>query len=153
MKKQVLINEINNKVVNGQFINIAYARALKRNELAKGYKDIEIIKQTNGVFRLGITYANMQRNVGRTIEPLPWGAWEKGFENFILEHTNKNGEYNEYLRVYTNENKNLLPKTTYFMNGQEYTKEDLIQMGIINQPRFNNNGLFVINILDIITIG
>lgn len=48
-------------------------------------------------------------------EKLRWGSWLN--YPFIIEHTNNNGEYNRYLRVYNNFKRTKI-KTFYFLNGQ-----------------------------------
>lgn len=142
-----LLKEIETKVVNGRYINLSYARQIKRDELNKGFKDLEITKSTSGTVRLGVSYANMQRNVDKEIGPLPFGQWVENYENLIIENK---GKY--YLRVYTTENP-YHTKVAYTMNGENYTKQDLIDMGALKPSKPNENGLFNINIDSIVSIG
>lgn len=48
-------------------------------------------------------------------DKLPWGKWLN--YPFIIEHTNGNGEYNKYLRVYNNFKRTKI-ETFYFCNGK-----------------------------------
>lgn len=59
---------------------------------------------------------------------LPWGEWKKGQEGVMITHKGK-----DYLRVYMGPNK---PRTTYFINGREYTKEELRASGLVQESFF-----------------
>jgi hypothetical protein len=99
---------------------------------AAAHKKAGIIleKHTSAVCRSGINYANLSA-VQNAIEsgerpaeigPLPFGTWKN--YPYVIEHTNKEGEYCEYLRLYPS---GTPPKSIYYVNGEEVTKEDFAQ--------------------------
>lgn len=149
MELKKLINEIDNKVVGGRYINISYQNKVSRDKLAKGFKDENIFKSVNGVFRLAIKYGNMKRNLDKEIQPVKYGQWVEGYENVILEY---NGKY--YLRVYLSENPHHKINSTYTWNGSQYCKQELIDNGVLRDTKTSfENGLFNINIDSIVSIG
>ncbi len=75
-----------------------------------------LVKKTDMVIRLGVSYQNMEINKDRVVEPLPWGSWVPGLENYVIEHK---GNY--YLRV-SNTNSHI-SKSKYLLNNIEITKE------------------------------
>lgn len=112
--------EILNKL--GEIKKGAYVSLKKKKDLGEG-----IVKISDIVVRLGVDYANMKINEGRTtpIQPLKWGHWVEGLEGYVIEHTKvdkKTGEEstNYYLRVANSYSNNT--KSTYLLNGQEVDK-------------------------------
>lgn len=79
-----------------------------------------LVKETDMTVRLGVNYANLSSNKDRTVGSLPWGQWVPGLENYVIEHTDKKGNHNMYLRV-TNTNSHI-SKSRYLLNGQEVDK-------------------------------
>jgi hypothetical protein len=75
-----------------------------------------LVKKTDMIIRLGVSYQNMEINKDRVVEPLPWGSWVPGLENYVIEHK---GNY--YLRV-SNTNSHI-SKSKYLLNNIEITKE------------------------------
>ena len=93
-----------------------------------------VIKETSCVVRLGINYGNIKHNKEKIVGDLPWGQWVKGLEGYVIEHTNKKGEYKQYLRLYTTAIKSMVVKWT--LNGVETTKQALIDNGLLkDKPR------------------
>lgn len=96
---------------------------------AAAHKHVELKKVTSAVCRAGINYANLapvkeaiEAGERGEVEPLPWGQWYvkdgKSFFPYIIEHK---GEL--YIRLYPSSNEKQLPKTKYFVNGEEVTKQ------------------------------
>ena len=85
------------------------------------------------------------------MQSMPWGKWK--IPNLLIEHTNKAGEYNVYLRLYTTVNK---PEVLYYLNDRLITKEALMQTGIVKNSYWNRSkvedGLFTVNIANILMI-
>lgn len=79
-----------------------------------------LVKETDMTIRLGVNFANLESNKGRVIGQLPWGQWVSGLENYVIEHTDKKGNHNMYLRV-TSTNAHI-SKSRYLLNGQEVDK-------------------------------
>lgn len=144
MTRNELLAVIENKK-KGTYSSIKY-------ESEKVVKNKVIKKVTSAVVRLNISYKNTKtfKESGKTeVQPLAWGAWL--IDGLLINHTNKKGEYNEYLRMYFTNNKKLKFKTKYFLNGVETTKQELIENGLLKEEE-NKSGLFNINIDNIISI-
>lgn len=134
-------------IKKGTFITIEY-----RSETAKNGHVIE--KITKGVYRIGICYSHLKTQANKITQGLPFGEWEKGFENYIIRHTPKpkKGEIPHqeiYLRVYTvDRNK---PKIKYICDGKETSKEWLLENNLITiKP---HTDLFIVPIKNVIKIG
>lgn len=149
MTKEELIQKIKT-IRKGTFINIEYKSFPK--PLA-AHKDAVIEKITKGVYRLGITYANMKINENKVTGPLPFGEWQPNYENYIITHTNKNGDYKEWLRIYTSNHHH--SHTTWMLNGQEVNKQWLLDNGYIGKSsaESKHNDLFIIEIKNLIKLG
>lgn len=92
-----------------------YASLTKVKDYGNG-----LVKETDMTIRLGVNFANLESNKGRVIGQLPWGQWVSGLENYVIEHTDKKGNHNMYLRV-TSTNAHI-SKSRYLLNGQEVDK-------------------------------
>lgn len=92
-----------------------YASLTKVKDYGNG-----LVKETDMTIRLGVNFANLESNKGRVIGQLPWGRWVPGLENYVIEHTDKKGNHNMYLRV-TSTNAHI-SKSRYLLNGQEVDK-------------------------------
>lgn len=144
MTRNELLAVIENKK-KGTYSSVQY-------ESEKTVKNNVIKKVTSAVVRLNITYKNTKafKESGKTeVQPLTWGAWL--IDGLLINHTNKKGEYNEYLRMYFTNNKKLKFKTRYFLNGVETTKQELLESGLLKEEE-NKSGLFNININNITSI-
>lgn len=86
-------------------------------------------KCTTMVGRFGVKYANMKANEGKETGPMIWGEF-KDDNNFIIEYNGK-----LYLRVTTSSLPNVKPKTIYLLDGEEITKENLIEMGALGNRK------------------
>lgn len=98
-----------------------YASLTKIKDYGNG-----LVKETDMTVRLGVDFASLESNKGRTVGSLPWGKWVEGLENYVIEHTDKKGNYNMYLRI-TNTNSHI-SKSKYLLNGQEVDKTVAEQM-------------------------
>lgn len=109
-----------------------------------------VTKRVESVIRVGIDNKKRAINKNKIIGDLPWGEFI--YENYLIGHTNKKGEYNVYLRYYTTNHR---PKVTYLYQGQEVTKQYLIDNKIISESKLKSNDSDVrnININNIIRLG
>ena len=113
-----------------------------------------VTKEVTALVRKGINRQNLARfkNGLEEYKPasLPWGKWKEGMEGVIIEHTNAKGETQNYVRLYTTNNK---PKVKYFINGNEVPKDRLIE--IVPKSELEHEGIidcFVVNINNITNI-
>lgn len=113
----------------------------------------DVVKQVESVIKVGILNKNRKEILEKNKiinDKLPYGSYL--IDKYIIEHTNKNGEYNLYLRYYTTHHR---PKVKYFYQGQEVTKQYLIDNKIITESKLKSNDSSVrnINIKNIIRLG
>ena len=146
MTKELIIEAISKKK-KGTFINLKYFS--KKKPLA-AHKEDNIIKHSNGTYRLGIGYYNINGNQDKERKPSTKGNFEEGLENYIIKRIDKNGNEVNYLRVYTTNHKTT---SQWTLNGQEVTKEWLIDNGYISKSKSQPIDCFDINIDNIISIG
>ena len=137
---QNLINTILN-IKKGAFTKINYF-----SDKGNG-----VIKTTKCVVRLGINYGNIKHNKNKVVGSLPWGQWVNGLEGYVIEHTNKKGEYKQYLRLYTSAIKSM--DIQYTLNGVATTKEELINNGLLKDKPSNIEDCFNVPMDHIISIG
>lgn len=127
----------------GRYISLSKAK-----DLGQG-----VVKESDMVIRLGVSYANMSINEGRQTGSLPWGHWVEGLENLVLEHK---GNY--YLRVTAINPEN--PEygaseiaTRYLLNGEEISKESALAIVGEKKMKGNLSPVFNIKFENIISIG
>ena len=131
------------KVRKGTFIKIEY-KSVKKPLAA--FKGSTIEKYSKGVYRLGITYANMKENQNKVTGALPFGKWEPNLENYIVDYNGK-----KYLRVYVDSKHKTTSK--WFLNGVETTKDYLVDNRIIGAQNKHHTSCFILPIENIISIG
>ena len=134
-------------IKNGKWVAIKYSSNPKP---LKEFKNHTITKVTEGVYRLGIAYCNLKSKIGVKTENLPYGHWESEFKNLLLSH-----DGNDYLRIYTTNNPKHKSHTTYYLDGEEITKEELIEMGAMSesQSKSKHTELFNVKLENVIQIG
>lgn len=113
----------------------------------------DLIKRVESVIKVGILNKNRKEILEKNKiinDKLPYGSYL--IDKYIIEHTNKNNEYNLYLRYYTTHHK---AKVKYFYKGQEVTKQYLIDNKIVSESKIKSNDSSVrnINIKNIIRLG
>ena len=151
------------KINNGRFFKASWSSEVPvKKEFENRYV---VSKVTISTVRKGIQYSNtkayreklysrigMEHSENSKENSLPWGKWL--IPNLLIEHTNKNGEYNIYLRLYSTVNK---PESRYYINGKEVSKEGLYNMGIVKDSYWNRkgteDGVFTVNIANILSVG
>ena len=116
-----------------------YISLCKAKDLGEG-----VVKETDMVIRLGVSYANMSINEGKQTGGLKWGKWVEGLENLVLEHK---GNY--YLRITSTTPENPesgadVIATRYLLNGQIISREDAI--AIVGEKKMSGNASPVYNI-------
>jgi len=107
----------------GQFISVTFK---SEKNPAAAHKGTKLEKRVSGVFRAGINFENLS-SVKEGIESgqrgqvgsLPFGEWEKF--PYLVKHTDKDGNFNRYLRLYPTPNCKL--SVQYLVNGVESTRE------------------------------
>jgi len=113
--------QIIDKVLNAK--KGRYIKFTKMKDLGKG-----VIKESDMVIRLGVSYANMAINEGKEIQPLKWGHWVAGLEGLVIEHK---GNY--YLRITSTNPENPgsgadVVATRYLLNSAQISKEEAINI-------------------------
>ena len=131
MTNQEILNKLA-EVKKGKYISLKKKKDLGENILGE-----KITKISELVIRLGVDYANMKVAEGKVVGSLPWGNWVEGLEGLVIEHK---GNY--YLRVASSYANN--GKATYYLNDQQITKEEVVQM--IGEKKVESKALDVYNI-------
>jgi hypothetical protein len=105
----------------GQFVKAAWKSNAKP---AAAHKGVLLEKHTIGVVQAGVNYANLsavksgiESGERGEVQELPWGEW-RSFP-YIIEHKGV-----EYIRLYPSNGHNHRPKSVFFVNGEEVTKEE-----------------------------
>lgn len=179
MKEKELLKQLSTKG-NGQFFFMSWSREMKllasaterytvlkvvkaqvrkgiRNSHTKAYKKKQLQHKVKSMINEYLASETEKSNIGSTPE-LPWGNWKNS--NLLIEHTDKKGKYNVYLRLYSvNKGKNAInkSKTWYILvdnithTAEEISKEELYNMNILTATEKRENiieddGLFNINI-------
>jgi len=126
MEKEEILSRLKN-VKKGRYVSLQ-----KKKDLGEGFTKISDL-----VIRLGVNYANMKINEGRTTGSLPWGHWVEGLENLVIEHKG-----NFYLRVTSAYSKN--GKSAYYYNGKPVDKSFVIER--LGEKKVASNNPDVYNI-------
>ena len=116
-----------------------YVSLTKMKDLGSG-----VVKETDMVIRLGVSYANMAINADKQTGSLPWGKWVEGLENLVIEHK---GNY--YLRVSSTTPENPdsgadVIATRYLLNGEEISRMDALS--IVGEKKMSGNASPVYNL-------
>lgn len=125
----------------GRYINLTKAK-----DLGQG-----IVKESDMVIRLGVSYANMQINENKQTGSLPWGKWVEGLENLVIEH-----KENYYLRITSTDPANPesgadVIATRYLMNGVEVTKQEV--RALIGEEKSGASPVYNIKFDNILKLG
>lgn len=122
----------------GQFFKMSYISDLPMTAAAKR-EGIIALKSTTGTFRWGIRYENIKSvkekdheiiKAGMSPEhKLSWGQWNPKYPGLIIDHKDK-----QYMRLYMSPNKS---KSTYYLNGRPISKEELIELGVVQKSYWN----------------
>lgn len=115
---------------SGTIHSIHWSRPLRDNEVLKGFKGGRIVKETIGNFRIGVEYSNMAINKDKITGSLPYGFFE--FENEII-YSPSSDTYQ--LRLTQTMNENMKPKVKWFLDGQEITRDELIEMNALGSTQ------------------
>ena len=135
MNKNMMMKVLQNKN-KGQFFKCSWISDLPIKATFKK-QGIVVNKRTTATCRFGINYSNMasiQAKVEAGYElkhELPWGKWSADYPGILIEHKGA-----EYLRLYNSPNK---PKSEYFVNGKPVSKEELIQLGYVQDSYWKKN--------------
>lgn len=137
MKNQEILTKLA-EIKKGRYFNLT-----KVKELGKG-----IVKESDMVIRLGVSYANMAINKDRETGSLPWGQWVEGLENLVVRHVKDNVE-NYYLRITSTdpahpESGADVIATRYLLNGEQITKEQVLEM--IGEKKLSGSASSVYNV-------
>lgn len=109
-------------------------------------KTYSLVKISKGVVRMGIAYSNLKANKEKDTQGLPYGQFE--INNVLIEH---NGKYQ--VRLYPSKCKNHRTHTTYYYNGIEKTKQELIDMGVIKVKPYQERLCFNVKLENLIALG
>lgn len=133
MDTKELLENLKTKADGADF-TVQYVGDLPLNAAAKK-AGITAYKTTQMKVQKGLKYSELQSvkdkiNEGFELShTLPWGSWKEGYEGLLIEHKG-----NDYIRLYP---ANDVPKTTYFINNNEMTYDELKESGYLVNSFFN----------------
>lgn len=107
----------------GTIHSVHWRRPLK--SVLKPFRD-RVEKETIGRFRIGVTYANMAINKDKITGSLPYGMFEYSNE-IIWSEASKTHQLRLTQTMGANK-----PTVKYYLDGEEITKEKLIEMNALN---------------------
>lgn len=129
------------ELIKGAFYKIEYATKINDN----------CFKTTKMVVRFKINYRHLAKVIAKQLGAVSTTTRQNNditlLENCVYFNTKTN---KTRVRVYTT---NHIAKSTYYYNGKEISKKDLIDMGIIKDKPKADIDCFTINIENIISIG
>ena len=150
MKKE-LAEQILSNVKNGAYINIHMARSA---ETYKKLGELNIMKDTTSVVRLGVHYSRIQDEkiqskvqAGEDTSHLPWGQWVEG-SRYLIEH---NGKF--YLRCTVSRSPKHHSKVTYYKNGEIVEYADIESSLTAKEKNKNEELIFTISLDNIVSLG
>ena len=127
---------VRNKILNakGNFVKAAW----KSNPKPKAeFKNILLEKNTVAVVQAGVNYANLSSvkdaiaaGERGEVQELPFGQWyvdpltNKSWFPYVITHRPKDSDKDEfYLRLYPSNGNNHIPKSIFYVDGEEVSKE------------------------------
>lgn len=135
------IMKVLKELIKGAFYKIEYATKINDN----------CFKTTKMVVRFKINYRHLAKVIAKQLNAVSTTTRQNNditlLENCVYFNTKTN---KTRVRVYTT---NHIAKSTYYYNGKEISKKDLIDMGIIKDKPKADIDCFTINIENIISIG
>lgn len=132
----------------------AYTKIKHQKEIniSKNHPNETLIKVSCGVYRIGITYANLIERKGKETQPLKWGENLKDYEKYFIKHTKKDTkEVCYYLKVFTT--KHHKTKSYYILNDEIVDKKYLIKNNYLPKEETKPLLTFSIPLQNIIEIG
>lgn len=114
------------------------------------WKD-RVRKETRGVCRLGINYKNLKENQNRVdFQDLP-NSQRFVLKNVVIEN-NKDNQISYLVRMYFSSN-NTKPNVKYYLDNQEISKEELIQMGALRDSQREKPLCFNVKMENLLELG
>lgn len=150
------LNELESKLASREIKKGAYTAITWQSNVplrASATGSTNVRKVTQGVGRIGVNYGHIAkiREQGIVPGPLPYGQWQPGKENIVIDH---NGAYQ--LRIAKTGNGHQYPKVVYLQDGQEISKEALMATGIVLPSYWSgekDNLIFNVKLENVLHIG
>lgn len=111
-------------VKNGNYVRMAWFSYPKVKKEFNG----RIRKESTSVLRIGLSYANLQENIGKEVGVRT--EWVK--KNVVYEDVDKNGVVSLKVRVFTSKCKTHKATTKWYLDGQPITKQELMDMNALS---------------------
>lgn len=159
MERTTFINTVVPAIKNGTYTRLVIRRSLAK-DLKAAHRDVDIVKESIVVARLGVRYSHIatvaQNIIASGLDPknidleLPWGEWDPECP-YLIAHK---GNY--YLRCTHSKNPYQKPKARYFLNGAEISKAELQALGYLRDSYWNKTEpeeVFNYNLADVVSIG
>ena len=109
-------------------------------------KNYTLVKKSSGVVRMGIAYSHLKQNKDVETKGLSYGHFE--IDNVLIEHNGK-----KQVRMYPSACPKHRTHTTYIYNGVEKTKQELIEMGVLDSKPRKAVPCFNVKLENLISLG
>ena len=144
----MLLNELIKKL--SSIKKGAYTKAQWQS--TKVINGILLEKVSSGVVKVGIKYANIKKEKDTTTRQFN-GHYI--VDNVIIESQDKKGNTTRNVRLYPSKCKNHHTRVVYYYGGVEYSKQELIEMGVLETPKTRTSEMlcFTVKLENLISLG
>ena len=132
--------ELVKSIKNGCYVKASW-------KSTKEVNGILLEKVSSGVVRMGIKYSNLKKEKDTTTRQFN-GKYI--VENMLIENNT-----HHIVRLYPSKCKNHHTRVVYYYGGQEYTKQELIELGVLEtpKPRTSEMTCFSVRLENLISLG
>jgi hypothetical protein len=137
--------ELVKSIKNGRYVKASW----KSVKMVGG---LELEKISSGVVRMGIKYANIKKEKDTTTRQFN-GKFI--VDNMLIESQDKKGNTTHNVRLYPSKCKNHHTRVVYYYGGVEYSKQELIEMGVLETPKPRTSEMlcFTVKLENLISLG
>lgn len=137
--------ELVKSIKNGCYIKASW-------KSTKEINGILLEKISSGVVRMGIKYSNLKKEKDTTTRQFN-GKYI--VDNMLIESIDKKGNTNHNVRLYPSKSNKHHTRVVYYYGGQEYTKQELIELGVLEtpKPRTSEMTCFSVRLENLISLG
>ena len=132
--------ELVKSIKNGCYVKASW-------KSTKEINGILLEKVSSGVVRMGIKYSNLKKEKDTTTRQFN-GKYI--VDNMLIENNT-----HHIVRLYPSKCKNHHTRVVYYYGGQEYTKQELIELGVLEtpKPRTSEMTCFSVRLENLISLG
>ena len=132
--------ELVKSIKNGCYVKASW-------KSTKQVNGILLEKVSSGVVRMGIKYSNLKKEKDTTTRQFNG--------KYIVDNMLIESNTHHIVRLYPSKCKNHHTRVVYYYGGQEYTKQELIELGVLEtpKPRTSEMTCFSVRLENLISLG